>query len=314
MNIPLDTSILITGAAGGLGRATVESLTKKGFNNIYTPSRQELDLLDRSAVNKYFEITKPKVIIHLASIVFGLLGNQQNQMKALMDNTIINTNVFSAIDLYPADYVFFAGTVAAYPYPYTNIPLIENDFFQGLPHEGEFGYAMSKRHAYNYLHILNQTKGTRFTYGIFTNLYGENDRFNDGTGHVIPSLIMKAYHAKKENIPFSVWGNGSAERDFLHFDDAAAAILCCMSSEQTPQLVNISSGVALTIKKLSEQIATEVGLNDINFMIDKPVGIPSRVVDNTLIKKIGFRQKITIEEGIRRTYQWYVNNIENARV
>lgn len=314
MTITINTPILVTGGAGGLGVATVNLLKKNGYQKVFSPSRNELDLLNIKSVQDYFEEKKPVVVIHLACIVFGLLGNQQNQMMSIMDNTIINANLFSGINESDSvRYIFFAGTVASYPYPYAHVPLIETDFFNGLPHGGEFGYAMSKRHAYGYMHILNETKGIKFTYGIFTNLYGENDRFNDGTGHVIPSLIMKAYRAKHENKPFTVWGNGLAERDFLHFDDAAAAIICCMNAESTPELVNISSGQSLTIKRLSEIIANEAGIDSIEFLVDKPVGIPSRVVDNTRLCSLSFSQCVSIEEGIKRTYRWYSDNINNVR-
>lgn len=300
--------ILITGANGGLGHALVTSLRNKGFVNLLTPSRIELDLLNKNDVEQYFATNSPKVVLHLASVVFGLLGNLENQMKSLTVNTLINSNVFSAIDAHPVKYVFFAGTVAAYSYPYINVPLKESDFFLGLPHGGEFGYAMSKRHAYAYLHILEQTKNIKYTYGVFTNLYGENDRFNDTTGHVIPSLIMKAYRASQTGEAFTVWGDGSAQRDFLHFDDAADAIICCMLSAKTPSLVNISSGKAVSIKELSELIAKEAGVEKLEFLTDKPVGIKSRVVDNTILKTQGFNQSIDIKDGIARTYQWYCDN------
>lgn len=305
--------ILITGANGGLGRALVTSLRNQGFFNLLTPSRHELDLLNKRDVEQYFSNNSPTVVLHLASVVFGLLGNLENQMRSLTENTLINSNVFSAIDVHPVKYVFFAGTVAAYSYPYINVPLKEPDFFLGLPHGGEFGYAMSKRHAYAYLHILEQTKKIKYTYGIFTNLYGENDRFNDSTGHVIPSLIMKAYRATQTGDVFSIWGDGSAQRDFLHFNDAANAIICCMCSAKTPPLVNISSGEAVSIKKLSEIIAQEAGIKKLEFLSDKPVGIKSRVVDNSELKSLGFVQSISLVDGIKNLYSWFINNNSGVR-
>ncbi len=313
-NISLDSSILITGAGGGLGKALVASLQKKGYKNILTPSRQVLDLLDSKAVLNYFSEHKPQVVLHLASVVFGLLGNLENQMRSLVENTQINSNLFSAINVYPVEYVFFAGTVAAYSYPYVQIPLQETDFFGGLPHGGEFGYAMSKRHAYAYLRILSETKGVNFTYGVFTNLYGENDRFNENSGHVIPSLIMKAHRASQAGEPFYVWGDGSAQRDFLHFDDAAEAVVLCMNSKNTSSLINISSGKAATIRELTELVAGEAGITDVRYQSDKPVGIQSRVVDNTLLVELGFTQSISLKSGIESLYKWYSDNVKGVRV
>jgi GDP-L-fucose synthase len=313
-NITLDTSILITGAGGGLGKAVVATLQKKGFSNLLTPSRQELDLLDPEAVLNYLAEKKPQAVLHLASIVFGLLGNLENQMRSLVENTQINSNMFAAINAHPVKYVFFASTVAAYPYPYVQVPLRESDFFYGLPHGGEFGYAMSKRHAYAYLRVLAETKGIKFTYGIFTNLYGEHDRFNENNGHVIPSLIMKAYRASQLGETFCIWGDGLAQRDFLHFMDAAEAVSLCMLTETSTQLVNISSGKAVSIRLLTELIAQEAGLTDIKFLADKPVGIPSRVVDNHLITDIGFSQSIDLEQGIHNLYNWYSENVSWVRI
>ena len=313
-NISLDTSILITGAGGGLGKALVATLQKKGFNNILTPSRQVLDLLDSEEVLRYFSQHKPQVVLHLASVVFGLLGNLENQMRSLVENTQINANIFAAINEHPAEYVFFAGTVAAYAYPYVKVPLQETDFFAGLPHGGEFGYAMSKRHAYAYLRILAETKGINFTYGVFTNLYGENDRFNENSGHVIPSLIMKAHQASLAGEPFHVWGDGSAQRDFLHFEDAAKAIVMCMTSQTASNLINISSGKASTIGELTQLIARQAGISDVRYQSDKPVGIQSRVVDNKLLVELGFIQSIPLNKGIERLYSWYSDNVKGVRV
>jgi len=312
-NLSTGCTILVTGAGGGLGKAVTAALKNKGYENILTPSRQALDLLDGKAVNSYFAVNRPQIVIHLASVVFGLQGNLENQMKSLSENTQINESVFGAINEYPVEYVFFAGTVAAYAYPYVTIPLIEEEFFDGLPHGGEFGYAMSKRHAYAYLDVLKETKGIHYNYGIFTNLYGENDRFNEGTGHVIPSLIMKAHQAASLNQPFSIWGDGKAERDFLHFDDAAAAVIKCMETPQAPSLINISSGKISTIRMVAESIAKAAGVTDIQFQTDKPVGIKSRVVDNTKLANIGFIQTVSLEDGIERLYQWYTTNVLEAR-
>lgn len=304
---------MVTGAGGGLGKALLFLLRRQGYSTILTPSRQDLNLLDAESVIRYIGLHRPNAVVHLAAVVFGLQGNLDNQMCSLLENSQINANVFVAINSYPVDYFFFAGTVAAYSYPYKRIPLIEDNFFDGLPHGGEFGYAMSKRHAYAYLKVLKDTKGTNFTYGIFTNLYGENDRFNDNAGHVIPSLIVKANRARIEKKPFIVWGDGTAERDFLHFDDAAKAILRCMEISTTPELVNISSGRSTSIRMLSELICKSAGVKDIEFQIDKPVGIQSRVVDNTVLRSLGFNQSINLDFGIHRLHRWYSENVLSVR-
>jgi GDP-L-fucose synthase len=311
--ITQNSKILVTGAGGGLGKALLFLLHKQGYSTILAPSRHDLNLLDAESVGDYIGVHRPNAVVHLAAVVFGLQGNLDNQMRSLIENSQINANLFAALESHPADYCFFAGTVAAYAYPYKRIPLIEDNFFGGLPHGGEFGYAMAKRHAYAYLKVLKDTKGTNFTYGIFTNLYGENDRFNDNSGHVIPSLIKRTNRAHIDKKPFLVWGDGKAERDFLHFDDAANAILCCMKTGNTPELVNISSGSSTSIRMLSELICKSAGITNIEFQIDKPVGIQSRVVDNTVLRSLGFNQSINLDFGIQRLHRWYSENILDVR-
>jgi GDP-L-fucose synthase len=312
-SISKEARILLTGASGGLGKALLNQLRAHGYSNVMTPTSAELNFLNEQRVCDYFEKHRPQVLFHLASTVFGLLGNLENQMRSLRENTLINAHIFHATDKYPLDFIFFAGTVASYPFPYKSVPLTESDFFDGLPHGGEFGYAMAKRHAYAFLKILQETKRSRFAYGIFTNLYGENDRFNDHSGHVIPSLIMKAYRAKQDQHPFEVWGDGKAERDFLHFDDAAKGAILCMENEATPTLINISSATATSIRTLAELISRQAGLSSIKFLTDKPVGIPVRTVNNSALTQLGFNQSVPIDEGIKRTFNWYANNVNTAR-
>jgi GDP-L-fucose synthase len=305
--------ILLTGASGGLGKALLKQLLDEGYTNVLSPTSAELNFLDGHSVTAYFAKHQPEVLFHLASTVFGLLGNLENQMRSLRENTVINSNIFRAAEEFPLAFTFFAGTVASYPFPYKSMPLVESEFFNGLPHGGEFGYAMAKRHAYAFLKILEEANGSRFSYGVFTNLYGENDRFNDHSGHVIPSLIMKAYRSQQSGSAFSVWGDGRAERDFLHFDDAARAAIMCMENEAAPSLLNISSARAISIRSVAELIAAQANLSSIEFLTNKPVGIPLRTVNNSVLENMGFTQSIPIEVGIQRTFDWYSSNINSAR-
>jgi GDP-L-fucose synthase len=312
---PLDRNapILITGAHGVLGNAVLEHFKSEGFKHLLHPKRNELDLLDNEKVNSYFAQHKPQIVIHLAATVFGLGGNLKNQMRAVIENTQINNNLFAALLSNPVERIFFAGTVASYPYPYHRVPLNEEDFFIGLPHGGEFGYASAKRHAYSYLHILHESFGTDFVYGIFTNLYGENDRFDVLNGHVIPSLIVKAHQAALNDESFEVWGDGSASRDFMHAKDAARAVLICLENHQNERLINISNAQDITIRQITEIIAQAAGVKKIHFDKTKPVGIASRVVNNQRLRGLGFQPSISIQEGLTKTYKWYMSHLENVR-
>jgi GDP-L-fucose synthase len=291
----------------------IRLLQFEGFTQLLTPERQEMDLLDPVSTQTYFSKHRPQAVIHLASFVFGLGGNLKYQMRSAIENTAINNNIFASIEKYPVKNFFYAGTVASYPFPYRVMPLTEECFFEGLPHYGEFGYAMAKRHAYTYLRILSEEIGLYFTYGIFTNLYGQNDRFDIENGHVIPSLIAKSYISAQSGNALDVWGDGNAERDFLHAEDAARAILICLDQNKESCIINISSGFGVTIRHLAETIANIAGISQLIFSTDKPVGIPRRVVDNSQLTHLGFTQSIPIEKGLALTYEWYVSNTNNIR-
>lgn len=314
MDYPRDTRILVTGGGGLLGTALRSALQAAGFSHVEAPPRSDLDLQSSVMTRAYLERSEPECVIHLASIVFGLLGNMSNQFRSLAATTEMNSNLFGALhECRSLKRVFFSGTVASYPYPYKKLPLIEADFFDGLPHSGEFGYATAKRHAYSYLRILADDLGVPFTYGIFTNLYGEQDRFDPLAGHVIPSLVAKAYQARATGSDLSVWGSSDTMRDFLYAGDAASAVIHCLDREVTG-LVNISSGQGTSIGDVARTLAKLAGISRVDFDTSKPVGIPNRLVDNAKLLATGFRPRVSISEGLSRTFDWYARNIENGRV
>ena len=299
-------TILITGAHGVLGIA-LQKLFNENDIKFIAPTRLELNLLDNEMTAAYIEKHKPSIVIHLAAMVFGLGGNIKNQMDSTINNTTINNVLFSALYKYPPQYIFFAGTVASYAFPFKRHPLQEDIFFDGLPHYGEFGYAMAKKHAYTYLEILKKEKGVSFTYGIFTNLFGENDNFDIDNGHVIPSLIAKAYKAKQNGIPLEVWGNGEAKRDFLYAGDAAQAIYFLMKDARQEDIINISSGQSFSIKQCATIIAKAAAIDaPLKFLESMPVGIMHREISNKKLLGLGFQPTLNFEETLVRTYQWYV--------
>jgi GDP-L-fucose synthase len=304
--------IVVTGSGGLVGHAVVTLLRDAGFVSILSPRRAELDLLDASATTEYFAAHRPEYVVHLASIVFGLGGNMKNQSVSLELNTAMNNNVFSAMRRTPARRCFYAGTVASYPFPYPTLPLREKVFFEGLPHYGEFGYALAKRHAYSYLQILAKETGLEYTYGIFTNLYGAHDRFDTVDGHVVPSLIAKAHQAARGGVALEVWGDGRAERDFLYAEDAARSVLLCIE-QPGERVINISSGVATSIREVAEGIAAAARVKELRFLPDAPVGILRRVVDNTTLRALGFHPRVAIGEGLKRTYAWFAEHEAEAR-
>ena len=246
--------IWVTGASGSLGQDLVKKL-KEMFPdaNLLAPSRTELDLSDKAAVGKYISNHKPTHVFHLAAKVFGIAGHKEQPTASLIENTLIDNSVFSALCEFPPEWVYYSSTVAAYGYPYKNMPLNENDWLNGNPHDSEMGYALSKRYGLSYLQMLQTISGTKFAFGLTTNLFGSGDRFLEGRGHVIISLLEKAAKVFRTEEPLEVWGDGTASRDFL--STKTASILITDLIDKQIGVVNIASGQEILIKEIANEIA-----------------------------------------------------------
>lgn len=309
-----NAKILITGASGLLGYGLKHAITKLNRPDIklFCPSRKEMDCLDATSVDQYIQTIKPDYVFHLAALVFGLKGNLNNQLLSLSKNSLINNNIFSAISKTPVKKFFYASTVAAYAYPYENLPLKEEDLLKHEPHWGEFGYAMAKRQALSYLKILEKNNSIPYVYGLFTNLYGPNDRFNKSNGHVIPSLILKALDANQTGKELTVWGKSTTTRDFLYSLDAGSAALHALAN--LDGIINIASGVESSMKEVTDAIIKRLpNISKVVWQSDQPVGIPRRSVDVSLLSNSGFTPKFSLEKGISETISWALNNAKNLR-
>jgi len=216
----------------------------------------------------------------------------------LHQNTTIDSNVFDACKKHRVEKIFYASSVAAYGFPFAGLPLKESDLFFGEPHSGELGYSMAKRHAYAYLKILSQ-QGVDCIYGLFTNLYGRHDTYNDVTSHVVPSLIFKALKAKKNLESLSVWGSGEASRDFMYAKDAARAVIHLLSfSDVKNEVCNIASGAELKISDIAESLASILELSGIEYDANQPVGIKSRSIDISRLDELRFSCEYDLQAGL----------------
>ncbi|WP_175882158.1 NAD-dependent epimerase/dehydratase family protein [Burkholderia sp. BCC0044] len=302
----------VTGGYGLVGSAVCRQLETAGASFV-APRRAELNLLDRDAVERFIADERPTHLIHLASQVFGLQGNLRNQLSSLSLNTRINENLLAGLAGSSVKKVFFAGTVASYPFPYISLPLREEDMFKGLPHFGEYGYANSKIHAFHYLELLKKYNDIDYVYGVFTNMYGPNDRFDVENGHVVPSLIRKAEQAVANGTPLEVWGRPDTTRDFMYVDDAARAAIHLL--DRASGVVNIASGIESSMGDLADAVCTAAGISaPIKWLSDKPVGIPRRSVDVTRLADTGFTANTSLKDGVGRTYSWFKENLASARL
>ena len=308
----LDRTILLTGAGGLLGQAIKKRLLRDGASNVLCPARRDLDLTDARAVRTYFAVHRPVYLFHLAAQVFGLGGNLAHQLSALSVNTVINENVFLAAVDHPPRKIFFAGTVASYPHPYRSLPLREDSLFDGLPHYGEFGYASAKRHALNYLTLLEKERGIKSLCGLLTNLYGPEDRFDPVNGHVVPSLVRKIFESHAQRRPLYVWGDGQGRRDFMHVADAADAIV--LAFEKTEGTVNIATGQSHSICDVVDCLVESSGFaGEVVWQTDKPTGIADRSVCVDRLAGLGFVPSQTLASGLSDVYGWYAANHQRAR-
>jgi GDP-L-fucose synthase len=267
--------IWLTGSTGSLGCSLLETLKNAGFGTILAPTRGELDLENHVAVSKYIQKHKPSHVFHLAAKVYGIAGHKENPQGSLVSNTRIDNAVFSALFEAPPQWIYYASTVAAYGYPYLSLPLKESDFLIGKPHESEAGYAISKRFALNYLEILRREHEIKFAYALTTNLFGSGDRFLEGRGHVVVSLLEKAKRAREEGKVLEVWGTGAASRDFLSTNDASRLIVSLM--DRDVGVINIASGEEITIAEIAEEIVREFEILEGYRFVGLNEGITNRV-------------------------------------
>jgi GDP-L-fucose synthase len=298
-------NILITGGNGMLGKAILKKLQHLGCKTIYSPGSGEMDLLSPNSIKDYLEYKEIDIIFHLASLVFGLQGNSNNQLQSFIQNTKIYSNLLEYVEKYKTvKKIFFAGTVAAYPEKKLSLKLTENMFFDGEPHFGEYGYASAKRHAFAHLKILKSCSNIDFTYGIFTNMYGPNDTYDLVNGHVIPSLIKKGSIAKlKCTNKLNVWGNPNSSRDFMHVDDAAAAAV--LLTQKSTELCNICTGVESQMIEAANIIRNHYNLKELIWDNSMPIGISNRFISNNKLQELNFTCNYTLETGLGHACEWY---------
>ncbi len=306
--IPIESAILITGAGGLIGSALIEQLKVHGYKNLILCRRELCDLRNRDAVNAFFIEVKPDVVFHTAAAVYGIGGNLVNRGSVFLDNILINTHVIEASRIAGVKKIIAMGTVAAYPDPKT-IPVKEDQIWDGPPHGSESSYGHAKRAMLAQLLAYQENYGLDFAYIISTNLYGPNDKFDIHFGHVIPSLIRKFYEAKQCDSDVSIWGDGSAARDFLYSKDMGRALVSIMN--HFTGSINVASGTKITIKDIAAMLADHYRMNDrIKWETDKPQGREFYEIDLSHLRAMGFSPSFSIREGLYETVNWFNEKYE----
>lgn len=304
--------ILITGANGMVGQSLLPLLKKKGYRNLLTPRSKELDLLDQRAVNSYFKAKRPVHLIHLAARVGGIQANIQSPSEFLLENLVMSMNVLGAARSFGVQKTLNLGSSCIYP-THSRQPMKEEYLLSGKLEPTNEGYALSKICALKLCEYNNRQYGTDCISLMPPNLYGPGDHFEPRNSHVISALILKFHEAKLARKPFvEVWGTGKARREFLYVADAAQAILFFMEkyrAKDLPPFLNIGPGKDISIKDLARTIARIAGYQGrILFDRSKPDGMMRKCLDVGLARKKGWKARTGLEEGLRKTYRWFLKN------
>ncbi len=266
--------------------------------------RADCDLLDTRATFAQFERRRPDHVFHAAARVHGIMGSMKHQGASFYENCMINTNVVEASRRAGARKVTVMGTGAVYPFPSPGLPLKEDMIFLGRPHPAHAGYANAKRAMLAMLEAYEESYGLKWAYIVSGNLFGPRDRFDVEFGNVVPSLIKKFYDAKRGGGTVTVWGDGSAHRDFVYVKDAARIALGVMS--RIDGAVNMGSGQVNSIRDVVDTLSELTGMSGrIEWDHLKPNGQAYRAYDLSKIWRLGLKPVYSLRAGLEETWNWY---------
>lgn len=304
-----DERVYIPGHKGLLGLAIVRKLKEEGHSNITVRDHCELDLTRQLEVEKFFEKEHPQYVILCAARVGGIKANISYPAEFIYENLAIQTNVIHCCHKHGVKKLLFFGSACSYPRQCPQ-PMKEGYLLSGyLELTNEF-YAVAKIAGIKMCEAYNRQYGTDFIYAIPTNIYGANDNFELQSSHVIPALIRKFHEAMIKQIPVvTVWGSGNQRRDFIYVDDVADASVFLMHNYDQPEIINIGTGEDISIRELSFLIKEVVEYKgDIIFDTSKSDGVSKKLVDVSKLDGLDWKPKTPLEEGIRKTYEWYTKS------
>ncbi len=310
-----NAKIYIAGHRGMVGSAILRRLQADGFTNFVFRTSSQLDLRNQQAVRDFFEAERPEYVFLAAAKVGGIMANNIYRAEFLLDNLQIQNNVIDSAYRVGVRKLLFLGSSCIYP-KMAPQPLREDYLLTGLLEPTNEPYAIAKIAGIKLCESYRSQYGCDFISVMPTNLYGPNDNYDLNNSHVLPAMIRKFHEAKVEGKPYvELWGTGSPRREFLHADDLADACCYLMDHYSEPELINIGVGDDVTIKSLAELIRSVVGYEgEIKWNTDKPDGTPRKLMDVSKLHGLGWKHRIELEEGIRATYQDFLQKIEEYAV
>ena len=309
-----DSKIYIAGHRGMVGSACWRVFEANGYKNLIGKTSKELDLRSQNAVDEFIASEKPDIIVDAAAKVGGILANDTYPYEFLMDNMLIQNNLIGSAHKYNVQKFIFLGSSCIYP-KFAPQPLKEEYLLTDSLEPTNEWYAIAKISGVKLIEALKKEYGRDYVALMPTNLYGPNDNFDLESSHVLPAMIRK-FHDAKENAHSNVvlWGSGSPMREFLHVDDLGSAVLFAVESNLEDSLYNVGTSVDLKIKDLAEKIQKLVGHEGpIVWDVSKPDGTPRKLLDVSKLCKESWSSKITLEQGLMDTYNWFLQNSENLR-
>ncbi len=299
--------VTVTGGAGFLGSFVVQKLHQAGCQQVFIPRSRDYNLIELKGVESLYQDAQPDIVIHLAAQVGGIGANQENPGKFFYDNLMMGTQMIEVGRRVGLEKFVAVGTICAYP-KFAPIPFKEEDLWNGYPEETNAPYGLAKKM------LLVQSQAYRQQYGFNSivlfpvNLYGPRDNFDLDTSHVIPALIRKCFEAiERQDNTITLWGTGNPTREFLFVEDAANGILLAAERYNSSEPINLGSGEEISIKDLAALITKLSGFGgDIRWDSTRPDGQPRRCLDISRAgNEFGFNAQIKLEDGIRKTIEWY---------
>ena len=307
--------VLVVGANGMVGTAVSEKLLKSNkVEELTSSTREDTDLFSYKQTEELINKERPDVLIIAAAKVGGIFYNNTKRTEFILENLKININLLEATIKFPEIKIINLGSSCIYPLDAEN-PISENEFMNGKLEPTNSPYAMAKLTAIELGRSLNIQHGHKIINLMPTNLYGPNDYFHESNGHVIPSLIHKMHNAKiNEKTTFEIWGSGSPMREFLYVSELADCIEHLIDLDTNIDLLNVGSGQEVTIKELAQKIKDTIGFEgELKFDSTMPDGNPRKLLDSSLINELGWKSKIDLNEGLAKTYKWYIENEDTLR-
>ena len=302
-------SIFIAGHSGLAGSAILRALQSRGYSRLIVRTHQELELTDARAVKDFFQQERPESVFLAAAKVGGIQANNTLPAEFLRENLLIQTHVLHEAWQAGVKKMLFLGSSCIYP-KLAPQPIPESALLTGELEPTNDAYALAKIAGIQLCKAYRKQHGANFIAVMPTNLYGPHDNFHPEHSHVLPALLRRFHEAQRDGLQeVTVWGSGTPKREFLHSDDLASACLFLMEHYDSPEIINIGWGQDCTIRELAEMIAKTVGYTGkLKWDDSRPDGTPRKVLDNRKLTALGWEPKISLQEGLRLTYQWYLKN------